>query len=130
MRRISIEKKVKQELDTKKKVNLQNKVLKRIKNPTCNHCGKICHTSNKCWSNGKAIFNWDYKTWCRCQYYGEFGYIGMNCVKHHIRRKDTTIRCFTCTKLGHLAKNCMNTGRIKDEKKIKADEKTMDSKIY
>ena len=25
--------------------------------PTCNHCGKIGHTSNKCWSNGKAKFN-------------------------------------------------------------------------
>ena len=27
------------------------------KKPTCNHCGKIGHTSNKCWSNGKAKFN-------------------------------------------------------------------------
>ena len=25
--------------------------------PTCNHCGKIGHTSNKCWSNGKSKFN-------------------------------------------------------------------------
>ena len=25
--------------------------------PTCNHCGKIVHTSNKCWSNGKEKFN-------------------------------------------------------------------------
>ena len=27
------------------------------KKPTCNHHGKIGHTSNKCWSNGKAKFN-------------------------------------------------------------------------
>ena len=25
--------------------------------PTYNHCGKLHHTSNKCWSNGKAKFN-------------------------------------------------------------------------
>ena len=69
----------------------------------------------------KAIFGWDYNTQCRCHYYGEYGHIGMNYVKHHTRKRDTTIRCFTCTKLGHLAKNCMNIGRIEDEKKEKAD---------
>ena len=67
----------------------------------------------------KAIFGWDYNTWCRCHYYGEYGHIDMNCVRHHMRRKDTTIRCYTCTKLGHIAKNCMNIGRIEDEKKPK-----------
>ena len=45
----------------------------------------------------------------------------MNCVKHHMRRRDTTIRFFTCTELAHLAKNCMNIGRIEDEKKEKDD---------
>ena len=25
--------------------------------PTCNHCGKLGHTSNRCWSNGKENFN-------------------------------------------------------------------------
>ena len=25
--------------------------------PTCNHCSKIGHTSNKCWSNGITNFN-------------------------------------------------------------------------
>ena len=69
----------------------------------------------------KAIFYLDYNTWCRCHYCGEFGHIGMNCVKHHMRKRDTTKRCFICTKLGHLAKNCMNTGRIEDEKKEKVD---------
>ena len=29
----------------------------RNQRPTCNHCGKIGHTSNKCWSNGKEKFN-------------------------------------------------------------------------
>ena len=45
----------------------------------------------------------------------------MNYVKHHMRRKDTTIRCYKCTELGHIAKNCMNIGRIEDEKKTKVD---------
>ena len=151
--------------------------------PTCNHYGKLGHTSKKCWNNGKEIFNgkcyscnqhsyraneckekpkfegkchkckkhghkssecktkilnpaeqnvkgifcWDYNTWCRCHYYGEYGYICMNCVKHHTRKRDTTIRCYTCTELSHLPKHCMNTGRIEDEKKTKADEIAMDS---
>ena len=45
----------------------------------------------------------------------------MNCVKHHTRKRDTTIRFFTCIELGHLAKNCMNIGRVEDDKKIKED---------
>ena len=45
----------------------------------------------------------------------------MNCVKHHMRKRDTTKRCFICTELGHLAKNCMKTGRSEDEKKAKDD---------
>ena len=67
------------------------------------------------------MFGWDYNTWCKCYYYREFGHIGMNCVKHHMRKSDTTRRCFICTELGHLDKNCMNTGRIEDEKKEKID---------
>ena len=69
----------------------------------------------------KAIFGWDYNTWCRCHYYGEYGHTGMHCVKHHMRRKATTIRCYTCTELGHIAKNCMNIGRIEDENIEKID---------
>ena len=45
----------------------------------------------------------------------------MNCVKHHMRKRDTTKRCFIFIELGHLGKNCMNTGRIEDEKKAKVD---------
>ena len=39
-----------------------------------------------------------------------------------MRKRDTTKRCFVYTKLGHLAKNCMNIGRIEEEKKAKADD--------
>ena len=28
----------------------------------------------------KEIFGWDYNTWCRCHYYGEFGHIGTNFI--------------------------------------------------
>ena len=38
-----------------------------------------------------------------------------------MRTRDTIRRCFICTKLGHLAKNYMNTRRIEDEKKEKVD---------
>ena len=69
----------------------------------------------------KAIFGWDYNTWYRCHYYGEFGHIGENCIKHHLRKRDTTKRCFVCIELGHLAKNCMNIERTEDEKKEKDD---------
>ena len=72
----------------------------------------------------KEIFGWDYNTRCRCHCCGEYGHIGMNCVKHHMRKKYNTIRCFTCTKLGHLAKNFMNKGRIEDEKKTKFRQPT------
>ena len=47
----------------------------------------------------------------------------MNFVKHNMRKRDTTKVFFTCTKLGHLAKNCMSTSRIEDEKKKKVDRK-------
>ena len=38
-----------------------------------------------------------------------------------MRKRHTTKKCLICTELGHLAKNYMNTGRIKDEKKPKAN---------
>ena len=69
----------------------------------------------------KEIVRWDYNTWCRCHYYGKFGHIAINCVKHHMRKRDTTKRLFICIDLGHLAKNYMNIGRIEDEKKEKAE---------
>ena len=69
----------------------------------------------------KEIFDWYYNTWCRCHYYGEYGHIGINFARHHLRKRDTTIRCYTCTKLGHIARNCMNIERVEDEKKNKAN---------
>ena len=40
-----------------------------------------------------------------------------------MRKIDSTKRCFICIELGHLAKNCMKIGIIKDEKKAKANNK-------
>ena len=42
-------------------------------------------------------------------------------MKCHMKIGNTTRRCFICIELGHLAKNCMNSRRIKDEKKEKDD---------
>jgi len=38
-----------------------------------------------------------------------------------MRTRDTTTSCFICIEIGHLAKRCMNIGRIEDEKKAKAN---------
>ena len=69
----------------------------------------------------KAIFGQDYNTWFKCHYCEEFVHIGINCVKHHLRKRDTTKTCFIFTELGHLAKDCMNAYRIEYENKEKAD---------
>ena len=156
MSKTSIGKKGKVGIGYKEEGESSKQGAQKNKKPTCSHCGKIGHTSNKCWSNGKekfngkcydcnqhglrdkeckekprfegnchkckkhghnaskcktksfnlaekimkAIFGWDYNTWCRCHYCGEFGHIDIN-----VRRRDTTKRCFTCRELGHLAKN-------------------------
>ena len=55
-------------------------------------------------------------------YCGEYGHIGENCIKHHMRKRDTTKRFCFCIKLGHLSKKCMNMGRIEVEKKDKAEK--------
>ena len=38
-----------------------------------------------------------------------------------MKKRDTIKRCFIYIEVGHLAKNCMNIGRIEDGKKEKAD---------
>ena len=38
-----------------------------------------------------------------------------------MRTRCTCKRYYICTKLGHLAKNYMKTGKIEDEKKAKDD---------
>ena len=46
---------------------------KRNKKPTCNHCGKIDHTSNKGWSNGREKFNG------KCYNYNKHGHKANEC---------------------------------------------------
>ena len=67
------------------------------------------------------MIGWDYNTWCRCHYFGEYGHTGINFFRHHQRKRDSIVRCYTCTEIGHIAKNCMNIGKIEDEKKAKVD---------
>ena len=43
------------------------------------------------------------------------------CKTSHEKR-DTMKRCFIYIELGHLTRNCMNTRRIEDEKKGKANK--------
>ena len=58
------------------------------KRPTCTHCGKIGHTSNKCWSNGKLKFNGKYYN------YNKHGHIASEC-KEKSKFKG---KCFNCNK--------------------------------
>ena len=46
---------------------------KRNQKPTCNHCGKIGHTSNQCWSNGKEKLN------RKCYNYNKHGHKANEC---------------------------------------------------
>ena len=63
---------------------------------TCNHCGKIGHTSNKFWSNGKAKFNG------KCY----------NCIHHGHRANECKEepkfegKCHKCKKQGHKVYEC------------------------
>ena len=41
--------------------------------PTWNHCGKLGHTSKKCWSNSKTIFNG------KCYYFNKHGHRANEC---------------------------------------------------
>ena len=58
----------------------------------------------------------------KCYLYGEYGHIGENCVRSHMRKGDLVTRCYVCNELRHIARNCMNIERIEDEKKEKVDE--------
>ena len=63
---------------------------------TCNHCGKIGHTSNKWWSNGKAKLNG------KCY----------NCNKHSHRENEYKEKpkfeekCHNYKKQGHKSLDC------------------------
>ena len=38
-----------------------------------------------------------------------------------MRKRDPTKIFFLCTKLGHLARNCINQGKVEDKRKAKDD---------
>ena len=93
----------------------------------CHKCKRHGHKASECRSNPfnpveqpvKAMFGWDYNTWCRCHYCGEYRHTSVKCVRNHLRKMDSTVRCYTCTEIGHIAKNCINIGKIDDERKAK-----------
>ena len=64
--------------------------------PTCNHCGKIGHTSNKCWRNGKEKFNG------KCYNWNQHGHKANEC-KEKPRFEG---KCHKCKKHGHKSSEC------------------------
>ena len=40
----------------------------------------------------RAFIGWDYKTWVRSHHCGEYGYIGVKCVKTHFKKRNTNVR--------------------------------------
>ena len=83
---------------------------KRNQKPTCNHCGKTDHTSNKCWSNGKAKFNG------KCY----------NCNQHDHKANECKekpkfeSKCHKCKKQGHKASECRSKPFNPAEQFVKA----------
>ena len=69
---------------------------KRNKKCTCNHCGKIGHTSNKFWSNGKEKFNG------MCYYCNQHGHKANECKE----KPKFEGKCHKCKKQGHKASQC------------------------
>ena len=61
--------------------------------PTFNHCGKLGHTSNKCWSNGKEKFNG------KCYNYSQHGHKANECKE----KPKFEGKCHKCNKQGHKA---------------------------
>ena len=68
----------------------------RNQRPTCNHCVKIGHTSNKCWSNGKEKFN------IKCYNYNKYRHRESECKeKYKFEGK-----FYSCNKQGHKYFEC------------------------
>ena len=63
---------------------------KRNQKPTYNHYGKIGHTSNKCWSNGKEKFNE------KCYNYNQHGHKANECKE----KPKFEEKCHKCKKYG------------------------------
>ena len=73
------------------KVNHLSKEFKRKKRPTCTHCRKIVHTSNKCWSNEKPRFNGKFYN------YNKHAHRASECTK----KIEFKGKCFNCNKKVH-----------------------------
>ena len=58
--------------------------------PTWNHCGKLGHISNKCWSNGKAKFNG------KCYNFNKHGHRANECKE----KPKSEGKCHKCKKHG------------------------------
>ena len=63
---------------------------------TCSHYGKIGHTSNKCWSSGKAKFNG------KCYNCNQHGHRPNKCKE----KPKFEGKCHKCKKHGHKSSKC------------------------
>ena len=68
----------------------------RNQKPTCNYCGKIGHTSNKCWSIGKEKFN------RKCYNCSPHGHKVNECKE----KPKFEGKCHKCKKKGRKASEC------------------------
>ena len=96
MSRIFISKKVKWDLNTTKKCESSRQGAKRNQKPTWNHCGKIGHTSKKCWRNGREKFNG------KCYNYNKHGHKANECNE----KPKFEGKCHKCKRHGHKASEC------------------------
>ena len=81
----------------------------RNQRPTCNHCGKIGHTPNRCWSNGKPKFNG------KCFSYNQHGHKANECKD----KPKFEGKCHKCKKQDHKASECKSKSFNPIEKIVK-----------